>query len=114
MAAAHTWFTHGRFCDWKHASSRLFYHERSKDHLNAVVALARCAKEAGRMDFELAQQTEQAVKHWNRLVRVIKFACERSLALRGENEMLGSAANGNCLGTLELVAEYDDFLKQQI
>ena len=32
-------------------SSRLFDHDRSKDHLNAVMALARRAKKAGRMDF---------------------------------------------------------------
>ena len=28
--------------------------------------------------------------------------------------MLGPAANGNYLGTLKLVADYDDFLKQYI
>ena len=41
------------------------------------------------MDFEFAKQTEQAAKYWNsvliRLVDVFKFACERGLALRGEN-----------------------------
>ena len=67
----------------------MFDHDRSKDHLNTVVALARRAKEVGRMDFEFAKQTEQAAKYWNsvliRLVDVFKFACERGLALRGEN-----------------------------
>ena len=56
MAADHTQLTHGGLCDSNHASSRLFDH-----------------------DFELAQQTEQAAKYWNsvlkRLVSVIKFAC---------------------------------------
>ena len=45
------------------------------------------------------------------LASVLKFACERGLALCGENEMLGSAANENYIGRLELVAENDDFLK---
>lgn len=31
--------------------------------------------------------------------------------LCGENETLGSATNGNYLDILELLAEYDDFLK---
>ena len=31
-------------------SSRMFDHDRSKDHLNTVVALARRAKEAQRVD----------------------------------------------------------------
>ena len=49
-----------------------------------------------------------------RLISVIKLSCERGLALRGENEIMGSAANGNYLGMLELLAQYDDFLKQHI
>jgi hypothetical protein len=48
------------------------------------------------------------------VISVIKFACERGLALRGENETLGSASNGNYLGLLELLSDYDDFLKQHI
>jgi len=40
--------------------------------------------------------------------------CERGLAFRGDNETIGSANNGNYLGLMELVAEYDDFLKQHM
>ena len=73
---------------------------------------------AGRVDVELAQQAEQVEKYWRsvlkRLISVIKFSCERGLALRGENEIMGhgSAANGNYLGMVELLAQYDDFMKQ--
>ena len=73
---------------------------------------------AGCVDVELAQQAEQVENYWRsvlkRLISVIKFSCERGLALRGENEIMGSAANGNNLGVLELLAQYDDFLKQHI
>ena len=68
---------------------------------------------AGRVDVELAQQAEQVENYWRsvlkRFIRVITFSCER-----GENEIMGSAANGNYLGMLELLAQYDDFLKQHI
>ena len=72
---------------------------------------------AGRLEVELAQQTEQVENYWRsvlkRLISVIKFSCEPGLARRGENEIMGSAANGNYLGMLELLAaQYDDFLKQ--
>ena len=64
---------------------------------------------AGRVDVELAQQAEQVENHWRsvlkRLISVIKFSCERGLAVRGENEIMGSAANGNYLGMLELLAQ---------
>ena len=44
----------------------------------------------------------------------VKIIPKRGLTLRGENEMIGSTANGNCLGMLEHVAECADFLKQHI
>lgn len=93
-------------------------HEISKAHLNAVIAVAHRAKELGRIDAEIAKKAEETKNYWKmvlqRLISVIKFICERGLALRGENELLGSPKNGNYLGILELLAEYDEFLKQHI
>ena len=45
-----------------------------------------------------------------RVVEVIKFMAERGLALRGHNELLGSAYNGNFSGILEFIAKFDPFL----
>jgi len=45
---------------------------------------------------------------------VLKFACERGLALRGDDESIGSPHTGNYFGMLELMAEYDDFFIQHI
>lgn len=36
------------------------------------------------------------------------------MALRGQNEIIGSSKNGNYLGILELIAEYDPFLSAYI
>lgn len=118
MAVSSTQLTENGYCDWKHASSRLCEHEISKDHLDAVVRVARRAKELGSIDRELAQQLNCEESYWRnvlkRLVSVIKFACERGLALHGGNETLGSPSNGNYLGMLELIAQYDNFLLQHI
>ncbi|XP_065645338.1 uncharacterized protein LOC136075828 [Hydra vulgaris] len=83
--------------------NRLISHETSKDHLNSVINLAIHLKELGRIN--------NIIK---RLVSVITFICERGLALSGKNEIVGSSKNGNYLGILELLAEYDNFLKQHI
>lgn len=111
-------FTNGGFCDWKHANNRLISHKTSKNHLNTVIALAFRSKELGRIDTEFTKQSEEVKYYWcniiKRLVSVIKFICERGLASRGENEIIGSSKNGNYLGVLELLAEYDNFLKQHI
>lgn len=45
------------------------------------------------------------------MISVIVCIVERGLAFRGENETLGSTRNGNYLGILELLAEYDEFLR---
>uniref|UniRef100_A0A8C6LVK5 TTF-type domain-containing protein n=1 Tax=Nothobranchius furzeri TaxID=105023 RepID=A0A8C6LVK5_NOTFU len=49
-----------------------------------------------------------------RVVAVVKFLGARGLPFRGDNELLGSAHNGNYLGLLELLAEFDPFLKEHL
>ena len=66
---------------------------------------------------EFAQQAEQFQKYCHsvlkRLINIIKVSCERGLAFRGEDrQYIGSVENGNYFGTLELLAQYDDFLNQ--
>ena len=110
--------THDGFCDWRHASVRLTEHETSKNHIDAVIGLARRAKELGVIECDMIKQLVDVENYWRevlkRIVSVITFICERGLALRGDNENIGSSSNGNYLGILELIAEYDDFLKHHI
>lgn len=49
-----------------------------------------------------------------RIVAVIKFLGERGLPLRGDDELLQSPHNGNFLGILELIAQFDPFLKEHM
>jgi len=48
----------------------------------------------GRIDTELQKQVEQEKSYWKtiltRLISVIKFLCKRGLALRGDDELVGS------------------------
>ncbi|XP_065658754.1 zinc finger MYM-type protein 1-like [Hydra vulgaris] len=118
MSKTRSQFTHDGFCDWKHADNRLTSHKTSKGHLNSVINLAVRSKELGRINNKLIKQSED-VKSYRRniikrLVSLITFICERGLALRGKNEIVGSSKNGNYIGILELLAEYDNFLKQHI
>ena len=45
---------------------------------------------------------------------MIKFVSSRELAFRRSSELVGSPQNGNFLGILELLAEYDTFLAEHI
>jgi hypothetical protein len=63
-------------------------------------------------------QEQQAAKYWRevlkRVVSTVMFLSQRGLAFRGDDECFGSPTNGNFLGILELLAEYDPFLAQHI
>jgi len=48
------------------------------------------------------------------LLQLSKFLAARGLAFRGENEMIGSNANGNYLGVLELLSKFDPFFAEHI
>ena len=65
-------------------------HDKSKDHLDAMLMLSRRAQ---RKLFSwillFAQEAEQVQKYWHsvlkRLINITKVACERGLAFRGED-----------------------------
>jgi len=70
------------------------------------------------IDSSLIKQMDSEREYWKQVLRrvvpVIKFLGERGLAFRGNDELLGSAHNGNYLGILEFLAEYDPFLAEHI
>ena len=67
---------------------------------------------------DLVKQINGEKQYWRevlrRVVSVIKFLGERGLAFRGNDEMPGSPLNGNYLGILELLSQFDPFLGAHI
>ena len=105
------------FNDWKHAHELLLHHEHSKQHYDAMVAV--CArKSTNQIDFNLISQHESELHYWKqvlqRIVHTVQFLCIRGLAFRGDNELIGSSRNGNYLGILELLSNYDSFIAEHI
>lgn len=111
-------FSDSGFSDWKHARTRLAEHENSAGHLDCVLAYKRRSDEAGRIDKQLLIQSKEEVKYWKnvlqRVVAVIKKLASRGLPLRGNDEVFGSPNNGNFMMCLELIAEFDPFLRSHI
>ncbi len=109
-------FTDG-FSDWKHPE-RISEHERSPGHMSCMLALFHRSKNTQAMDSALVKQIagkkEYGKQVLKRVVAVIKFLAERGLAFRGEDELLGSPHNGNYLGILELISQFDPFLSEHI
>jgi len=101
MSTQNTKLSREGFNDWKHASDRLYDHAISKTHLESVMSLVQQGKVTGRINQELAMQELQQIEYWRKIliiiVSTIKFIAERGLALRGDNEIVGSPRNGNFL-----------------
>lgn len=104
--------------DWKHISNLLMEHENSLQHRQFMMNYVARMKTAGRIDSELLSQYNTEINYWKnvlrRIVAVVKFLASRGLAFRGDNETLGSQNNGNYLGCLELISEFDPFLADHI
>ncbi|XP_050515543.1 uncharacterized protein LOC126890557 [Diabrotica virgifera virgifera] len=106
------------FSLWNKSKERLDEHERSNDHIdNLKMYMTRLLKQ-GRVNVELEKEISTAKEYWvkvlERIISVIKFLATRELAFRGTHERIGEKRNGNYLGLLELLSEYDPFLKDHI
>ncbi|XP_076908869.1 uncharacterized protein LOC143565921 [Bidens hawaiensis] len=107
--------------DWKHASDRLKDHELSFEHIRNMQRL-----------FEVRQrlncnQTTDKVAHdqfnkerdyWKkvifRIIALVKFLAKNGLAFRGTNEKLYQKCNGNFLGLIEMLEEFDPIIKEHV
>ena len=90
MTAKNSYLTPDGFGDWKSANEGFVEHEQSKDHLDALITLLHRSKELGRIDSELALQTQERLNYWRillkRVIHVVKYLCAHGLLLRGDNE----------------------------
>ena len=72
----------------------------------------------GRVDKELLPQYNTQVNYWKnilrRIVAVATFLASRGLYFRGDHENLCSKNDGNYLGCLEVISEFDSFLPNHI
>ena len=109
-------FTQG-FNDWKNPK-RFEEHENSTTHRSCIISSVFHAQKKGLLDSHLEIQTEKERSYWRkvleRVVAVVKFLALRGLAFRGENEVFGSENNGNFLGIIELLAQFDTFIANHV
>ncbi|XP_065650283.1 zinc finger MYM-type protein 1-like [Hydra vulgaris] len=93
-------------------------HKISAKHIQSILTLCQRSVAAGRVDKQLHNSMLEQRNYWknilSRCVATITFLCERGLPLRGSNEVVGSRENGNYLGILELIGQFDPFLSQHI
>ena len=61
---------------------------------------------------------EKEKDHWRkilvRIIGIVKYLAKHNLAFRGTNEKLYEKRNGNFLGLFEMLAEFDEVVKEHI
>ena len=106
---------------WKKLYDRVPEHEKSVAHRESYVEWReverRLKKDAGidmQTDKEIMSQKLMWRELLKRIVDVILFLGERSLAIRGSPQRIGCSNNGNFLGIIELLSHYDPLLREHV
>lgn len=111
-------FVKDGFSNWKKGNEYISSHENSKEHFNCMRQYLEFCSQNTRIDKSSVQALKNEEQYWHkvltRVLSVVRFLAERGLPFRGTTETIGSPNNGNFLGIIEVLAEYDPFLQQHI
>ncbi|KAI4973685.1 hypothetical protein ZWY2020_041466 [Hordeum vulgare] len=105
--------------DWSHMTNRLKDHETSGDHVLSMTnwyELRSRLEKHQTIDKTAQRQLEKEKDHWRkvlfRIFCIVKFLAKHNLAFRGTNGKLYEDSNGNFLGLVEMLAEFDPIIQE--
>ena len=108
--------TTGGFSDWANVLRTLESREDSDNR--AMLCWIRRKTNKNTVDQQIKDQLKLKIHYYfevlKRVLAVIKFLIERDLAFRSHEEKWGSPNNGNIMGAIELISEFDPFLHEHV
>ncbi|CAN1168170.1 Zinc finger MYM-type protein 1 [Linum perenne] len=109
------------FSDWSHVIGRIKEHETSLEHVRNMTTwfeLRLGLQKNQTIDKVAQKQFEKEKDHWKkvllRIISIVKFLAKHNLAFRGSNEKLYESSNGNFLGLVEMLAEFDPIIQEHV
>lgn len=113
--------TNEGFSDWAHIGERLREHETGMEHVKSMTTwyeLRQRLQKNQTIDKMNQRLIEKEKDHWKnvlkRIISIVKFLAKHSLAFRGSNERLYQNSNGNFLGLIEMLAEFDPIVQEHV
>ncbi|KAF5759276.1 putative transcription factor and/or regulators TTF-type(Zn) family [Helianthus annuus] len=107
--------------DWRHASGRLKEHEVGLEHfknMNEWFELRQRLKCKETIEKGAYEHFRKEKDYWKqvilRIVALVKFLAKYGLAFRGSNKKLYKKGNGNFLGLVEMLEEFDPIMKEHV
>ncbi|CAH9068604.1 unnamed protein product [Cuscuta epithymum] len=109
------------FNDWIHLSIRIREHEISAEHIKNMATwydLQWRLKHNQTIDKMSQGLIKKERDHWSnvllRIISIVKFLAKHNLAFRGSNGRLYEGNNGNFLGLVEMLAEFDPIIQEHV
>ena len=106
------------FNSWENVNERMKMHEQSESHINCILGAHNMRNENASIGHRIEPQLENSKQYWVNVLRhavaVIRFLAQRGMPFHGDDKILGSVHNGNFLGILELIAQFDPFLQSHL
>ncbi|XP_071689073.1 uncharacterized protein [Rutidosis leptorrhynchoides] len=106
---------------WKNLSHTLNSHENSSEHLinlKTWYELRLRLSTNQTIDKDLQELIKKDTKHWKdvlvRIIAVVKCLSQYNLPFRGTNEKLYENSNGNFLGILQMIGEFDPIMSEHL
>ncbi|KAI3681585.1 hypothetical protein L6452_36385 [Arctium lappa] len=105
--------------DWKHLGQRLNLHENSPEHMTNLRVWSELRLRLSKnetIDKELQEMIKNDTDHWKevliRIIATVKCLAKYNIPFRGSNEKLFEESNGNFLGIIQMISEFDPVMKQ--
>ncbi|XP_078024518.1 zinc finger MYM-type protein 1-like [Epinephelus lanceolatus] len=109
------------FNDWKNLSAHLRQHEKSAEdiaNMDAWRNLSQKLQTHTAIDQVNQNLLSLEVNRWKevltRLIAIVKHLAERNLAFRGHSDRLFEPGNGNFLGQVQLMAQFDPIMREHL